>query len=192
VEPEPVTISNDPKNSIKISLNFKNAILHCSNEIIVLCDQDDVWFSNRLELVRNAHEKYDCVVINAQICELDNEVSSNIYDLLLPKTRFVSNFLKFRVLGCQLSFRADFIFKYVDVPMHKDMTHDWWWFLHANLFGKIYIENQVGFKYRRHISNNSGGLKPSPNSFQKKIWLRVVLLGFLLKSIIKRHKAKKL
>ena len=191
VEPQPVNISNDPKNSIKISLNFKNAILNCSNEIIVLCDQDDVWFSNRLELIRNAHEKYDCVVVNAQIYELDSQVYSTIYELLHPKTHFISNFLKFRVLGCQLSFRADFISKHIDVPIHKDMTHDWWWFLHANLFGKIYIENQVGFKYRRHTSNNSGGLKPSTNSLQKKLWLRMVLLGFLLKSIIKSLKGKK-
>ena len=32
-------------------LTFKNAIQRCNGEIIILCDHDDVWMKNKVELI---------------------------------------------------------------------------------------------------------------------------------------------
>ena len=46
-----------------IIANFENAIRHCSNDIIYLCDQDDVWRSEKGERVK------DCVTDGVVLVE---------------------------------------------------------------------------------------------------------------------------
>ena len=40
--------------------NFENALLNCSNEIIFLCDQDDIWLENKKEKVLEKKNEPSC------------------------------------------------------------------------------------------------------------------------------------
>ena len=62
-------------------LNFENAIKHTHNEIIFLCDQDDVWLPNKVDTVLTCFEdqKINVILHNAKIVDKDLNVIENSF-----------------------------------------------------------------------------------------------------------------
>lgn len=155
-----------------VSSNFQNAILNSINDIICLCDQDDIWLPGRLDSIRKAHLNYDLVVVNGFI---NHESNISIYDSISSAPPFMSSLCKNAILGCSMSFNKNVAS--VTVPFPKIIPmHDWWIYLVSILFFKVTLLKKPLFIYRRHSNNVSSTLSPSQNTFITKLIFRIAMI----------------
>ena len=55
-----IRLVDGPRQGVK--KNFESAIRSCSGQYIFLCDQDDIWTKDKVEVVLHAFEKEKCSV----------------------------------------------------------------------------------------------------------------------------------
>lgn len=150
--------------------NFEKAISLCENEIIFLCDQDDVWKPEKVSLFLKKfreNTEVDVFASNAVIIDdNDNVIDKNtIWDVVsfLGKENIQYDFFTvFSVVGnlatgANMAFRKSFILKALPFP-EKYFHHDEWISLFAsskNRFG--FIEEKPSF-YRIHEAQQVGGV----------------------------------
>lgn len=148
--------------------NFENAISKCTGEIVFLCDQDDVWLSNKVSRVLKAFEDgADVVLHDAEMADADlNVTAPSFFALNGSKPGFVKNLLKNSYMGCCMAFRADFEKVFMPFPENLPM-HDWWIGLNAELRGKVSFIDEPLIKHRCHGGNVTGG---ETTAVQKLSW----------------------
>ncbi len=174
-----IKIINGPGNGI--IKNFENAFLHCKNEYIFLCDQDDIWLDNKVSTVVNAFKAtradviiHDCIVINQE----NKVISNSFFDMRHCKSGFLYNIIHNSYIGCCMAVRREFLMHNI-LPFPKNIPmHDQWIGLVAEKIGKVEFINIPLLKYRRHV-NNSTGLNHS--SLFNMIKFRLNLIIALLK-----------
>ena len=144
------------KNATRLGYvkNFERAVDQCKGDIILLCDQDDVWQPHKIERVLKtfAQNPSKHVVINdARL------VSATLEDSGLTKLGQIKNSnqsLNQFVTGCCTAITAEF--KALFLPVPDDVfVHDTW--LHAlanSLEIRAVLEESLQL-YRRHGSNAS-------------------------------------
>ena len=66
-------------STIGVTKNFEKAISLCSGDIIFLCDQDDIWESNKIEKMREAFndEKIGIAFCNGKIIDTNSKQIKN-------------------------------------------------------------------------------------------------------------------
>ena len=102
-------ISIENRNFNSPIFNFENAIKRASGDIIVLSDQDDIWESNKMEVIRQSFlnkynnkpvlNLYNGVVID----EANNIIYNDLFGFLKIKKRFnniLVNIFKNKIIGC--------------------------------------------------------------------------------------------
>ena len=96
---------------IAVTLNFQNAVNQCINDVVVLCDQDDVGRPGRLAFVRDAHTNISvsCSVVDGLVMNGSVLTQERLSDSKPCRERALQNFYRLTVLGCQLSFRKSSI-----------------------------------------------------------------------------------
>lgn len=143
------------KNKGVIS-NFENAIYHCDNDIIFLCDQDDVWLPNKVQVIKDYFIEYkdvnlilsDCYVTDGNL-KVTNE---SFFKIRNSKRGILRNIIKNSYLGCAMVFRKEL--KPIILPMPKNTPmHDMWIGVLAEMTGKVLLVNDRLFYYRRHDFN---------------------------------------
>lgn len=160
----------------KATYNFENALKVAKGDIIILSDQDDIWYKDKVRLLTNALSnadiaKHDYSTINSrgEIIKLsnylrDDEENRNLFYLI--------KYLPFR--GCCMAFKR--ILLNYTLPFPKNcLQHDSWIGLMSRLlkFRFTYIDKPLIY-HRIHISNVSE-LKV-PNSLVYKLKYRFKLL----------------
>ncbi|QIP12031.1 glycosyltransferase family 2 protein [Spirosoma aureum] len=160
--------------------NFESALNNANGDFIFLCDQDDVWFVNKIEVMKNELKKYDLVLSD---CEVVNE---NL-EVLIPsffyfrnsRAGFFYNIYKNSYMGCCMAFRRD-VLKYA-LPFPKSIhMHDWWIGLLVELRGSVGFIDRPLMKYVRHGNNASPTGEASQYSFIVRTFNRLLLLVNLL------------
>ncbi len=139
--------------------NTENAISLCKGEIIVLCDQDDVWFANKLQCHVDAYR--DKTVMWAfNKCVLTDAAGNNIGYLedTLPdyyrhKT-MLENAWGTCIGAAQTSYRAEVLRRAMPVPSYCP-AHDSWIQL-AIYPAKPFFINEITNTYRQHNHNMVG------------------------------------
>ena len=153
---------------------------------IAFADQDDVWFSNKLERQVNILEK--CLTPNAPILlHSDLEVVDEKLNLInrsffaysninhvyeKPIERLLTqNF----VTGCTCIFNRFLLEKAAPLPDMLVM-HDWWLALIASSTGLIKFDEKTTVKYRQHGTNSVGASEHSNilNPFRKKLYQELI------------------
>lgn len=149
-----ITIIDGPGKGV-IS-NFENAIQHTQNEIIFLCDQDDVWNLEKVEKVLSAFDNNVKVVMHdAKIVDENlNIIENSYFSFRKSKLGILHNVLKNSYIGCCMAFTKELKEYILPFPDHLPM-HDQWIGLVGEIKGKnILLENQL-MLYRRHKDNVS-------------------------------------
>lgn len=138
--------------------NFENAIEKCSNEIIFLSDQDDIWQPNKVEEITTYfNNNKDCILIvhdNVMINENKKVINESFFNFRKVKNGLFSNIIKNSFIGCCMAFRSELKNKILPIPASMPM-HDQWIGLIAILNGRVDFINKKLILYRRHESNTS-------------------------------------
>lgn len=163
--------------------NFENAIKNCNNEIILLCDQDDIWDANKVETLLNCFEKSnaDLILHNARINYEDNSNSCELFfEKRGCKKGIFNNILKNSYIGCCMAFKSSMRKYFLPFP-EKIPMHDQWIGIMCEKYGKVELLDTPLITYRRHNSNASG---ETPSSIFKRVNWRISLIA----NIIKRNR----
>lgn len=161
--------------------NFENAIRNANGDYIFLCDQDDVWLPDKVELMVYRLYTYDLVVSDCKIVDANlNIICNSFFSSNSSGTGFLKNLMKNTYLGCCMAFRKD-ILNYVLPFPSKIAMHDIWIGLSVELNGRPYfIDAPLSF-YRRHGNNVSFSSEKSEYSLFFKIRYRLEMLFYLLR-----------
>lgn len=178
------------------TLSFSKAISKAAGDVIVLCDQDDLWKSDRLEKIRNVFEQDDNITGVYSDAELIDESGKPLEKSLwkeLSITNKEFSALKeggisaFKVLlkrnvitGAAFAFKNRCIDTQAIFP--KLWVHDAWIVINLVIKGRIGFVPECLVGYRQHSANQIGLGK-------KSIWARYKYrpAGYF-SDLISRHK----
>lgn len=173
------------KNELKsgYSKNFENAINKSSGDIIFICDQDDLWENNKVELMVLGLKKNDLVISDALICDgLLKETLGSHFKVYGTQKGFIPNWIKTRYIGACMAFKREILTKVLPFPENQSLcAYDYWITVVCELYFKVDLVPLPLIRYRRHGNNASTGGEKSSNSTLKKMKTRIYTLYNLLK-----------
>ena len=180
-----VRIIEGPCNGSLIS-NFEHALTKCKGDYIFLCDQDDKWLPNKVEVTLKALQKADCVVSDCYVTDEHFQITSDSF-YALNKTKsgkYYNLLLKNGYLGCCMAMTRRMVERALPFPQHLPM-HDIWLGNVAAFHYKVEFIPERLIYFRRHGKNASVTARKSTYSFAKKMSFRLNVLRALLRLRIK-------
>jgi glycosyltransferase involved in cell wall biosynthesis len=170
--PVSLYFSDQNVGSIK---NFERAIGLCTGDIIALSDQDDVWRSDKLQVIAEAFEQNPAaglVFSDAEIVdEKLNAVGKRMWDAVgfdAHKRRLIRNGRSLDVLitgwtvtGATMAFRSNYVKLALPIPTNINMIHDGWIALTIAAVSDVFYIEEPLIKYRRHERQQIGVPKRS-------------------------------
>ena len=149
-------IENNTKKGV--TNNVLNVLLQSKGEIIFLCDQDDVWETNKIETIVNAFDDDVACVISA-ITYIDGNgktrksrtAYTNINDHYVDINELCS---VCSYLGMSAAVKR-IVVETIKKDFMMDTTHDWALMIHARELGKIKYIGKPLQRYRQHDNNAS-------------------------------------
>lgn len=163
--------------------NFENALRESKGEVIFLCDQDDIWFDEKISKHLEEHMVNDLVISDAIVVdESQNVIYSSFFSQRKSKKGLLNNLLRNSYIGCCTSFNRKILDKALPFPSDIHM-HDWWIGLIAEVSGKVTFLNEPLMYYRRH-SNNASVTLMSKLPIKEQIVNRYTLIRRLFLRIL--------
>lgn len=160
--------------------NFEKAISLCTNEIIFLSDQDDIWMPNKTEIMLRYFSAHPDIAV---LCSNGYGIDGSGRKLDIITVWDVPQFLRqkkidldyFRMLsyvgniatGATMAIRRDFRDKLVPFPVKHGFHHDEWMALVASYHNKFDILPNRLISYRVHQDQQVGGIS-YPNNQETK------------------------
>ncbi len=153
--------------------NFEKAIGLCTGDVVVLSDQDDVWYSEKLIRIEDAFSGSprtglvfsDAEVVDEHLQPLGYSLwqsvgfSRNDQELIARGKAFDALLRRSIVTGATMAFRA--WLKDVVLPIPEGWVHDGWISLLAAALTNLSPIQDSLIKYRQHPSNQIGGVRKS-------------------------------
>lgn len=149
-----IKLISGPRNGVKE--NFENAVMRCTKKYIFLSDQDDIWYSDKVEIVLKA-----LISQNASVILHDAEIINGSGERIDKKTVFayrnsekgyLKNLVKNSYMGCCMAFSRDILPYILPIPKGVYM-HDEWIGLLCDLRKAVSVLKQPLIYYRRHENN---------------------------------------
>ena len=153
---------------LKVVKNFEQAIKACTGDLIALCDQDDVWHTDRL--VRMAQEfvqRPDLLLLHSNAKLIDStggDLSQSLFDAIevqgfeldwIHTGRALDAFLRRNlVTGATTLFHRSLL-QYA-LPFPKEWLHDEWLAIVAACIGLVDVMEDRLIDYRQHATNQIG------------------------------------
>ncbi len=173
-------ITENSGKGLKAGANFLGLTKYSESEYAIFCDQDDIWFEKKLELLinfakANFDNKYPCLVYCDGYGYSDYEGIITINSISKYHANSLKDFLFFNsgYQGCSIlfnanlrrmaaSYRADYFY------MHDDVVS-----LLAHVFGQVYFIPKALMLYRQHSLNVTGNIS---TGFLDK-WRRLIKIN---------------
>lgn len=137
--------------------NFGKAIDLCVGDVIFLCDQDDTWFSSKLETVQDVFNSDSGILLVINDAEITDGNMLPTGRTVFGQTRaagVIGENGKSLTLGCATAFRSELRSLISPVPA-LDYGHDSWIHDFTHMIGGRYVLKQTLQFYRRHGNNVS-------------------------------------
>ena len=134
---------------------------------MMLCDQDDIWIENKLEVQMTAMLYAERkspgrpILIHSDLIVVDEKKSViaesfiKYQGLEIKRNKFTNIVLSNLVTGCTVLFNEELARRALPIP-DKAIMHDWWLALTATAFGQIVFIDLPLVKYRQHANNTIG------------------------------------
>lgn len=166
------------RNDLNIGfiLNFEKAVTFCTGKLIALCDQDDLWHTQKIELQvkaikHNIFIYHDSEFINKDGSKMNKKVSDimNFYRGGNPDVFLLFNC----VSGHSILMKRELLEK--ALPLKEGFFHDWWLAFVATNIGEIDYLPQCLVKYRQHDASETNILQLSRSNEIYKLSSRQIL-----------------
>lgn len=161
-----VTIHVNPAN-LGYAKNFCEAILKASADILFLCDQDDVWESNKVECILDLFEKYqpDMVFSDGRLVGgagqiihpfsvLEAHGLTNKQVVNFRQNSFKHLLKKNYINGAASAIKREAAWQ--ALPLPGDMPHDYWLALWSSTHKGVVATPEKLYRYRQHENNVIG------------------------------------
>lgn len=169
--------------------NFAEAMQEAKGDIIFLSDQDDVWMPGKYARCVEELKEVDLVCTNSQMTDENLQViEPNFFSVYDSGPGVIKNALNNTYYGSCMAFRRSLLNKALPIPETREIGHDIWLGLVAEMTGKVRFIDQPYLLYRRHDGTSTmttSLLRRSNRSLWQKIWSRVVVLYYVAKFKIK-------
>ncbi len=168
VAPFPVRIFRN-EETLRPAQNFAKCISLCGGEVILLCDQDDIWFPDRVAQTRGAFARdadiafvySDASLIDGEGHTLDRTLYSSLpirpddNRLLQSGGNLLRVLRRYNVLcGATMAFRAEL--KPMILPIPALWMHDEWIGMVGSVMGKAGRLPMPVTQYRQHAQQQLG------------------------------------
>ncbi|MBK6651394.1 MAG: glycosyltransferase family 2 protein [Betaproteobacteria bacterium] len=160
--------------------NFEQALAHARNDLIFLCDQDDIWLPGKVDrMVASLNNAVmvvsDCRVVDASLATL----YPSFFARLGSRPGILRNLWRNTYLGCCIAFHRRLLKRALPIPTKVPM-HDMWLGLTAQTLGQVIFLPEVLSLYRRHGAASSDGGRTSTSSRLQQLKWRWRLVSALV------------
>lgn len=153
--------------------NFDYGIRQANGDIILLADQDDVWFPNKISVLKRLFANdpnLTCVLSNLIIIDGEgNEAAPSFFAWRDVQPGYWRNYMKNSFIGNAMTFRSTMKPYILPIPPKVPM-HDQWIGLLNERYGKVLFLHETLGSYRRHMHNVTGMQHGSILSMLHKRW----------------------
>lgn len=162
--------------------NFVNTLIHSSGEYIFLADQDDVWLPDKYSIVIEYLNNFDLVHHDSIVTNENLEtVYDSLYSILNNGRGIIKNIKKSTYYGSHMAFKRKVLEKAIPFPETKEVGHDLWLGLVAEMTATVrFIPNKL-ILYRRHEKAYCNLFQKSSRGFLVKICGRLQIIYYLIK-----------
>lgn len=162
------------------STNFASAVPKSRKDILLFCDQDDVWMPEKLATVKKAfieNPQIDLLMHNAGFCDADgNIVEGDIFSKRNPKHGFVQNLIHSTYYGCCMAAKRSFLCRYVPLP-DRNVPYDQFFSLIAEKKKTAMFLDKRLILHRYHGKNQSRKMSNADRfKFRITLWKNVQLM----------------
>lgn len=160
------------QNDIRLGYNknFEKALNQCRGEFIFICDQDDYWLPDKIELLATyleEHPDVDIVFSNAVVADEELNDTGHFF---WEKVRFSESAQQKwnsgeaievlldgnRMMGCASAMRRRFLDVALPIPAIANYIYDGWLALVAGMKGTIHFYPKPLLIYRTHEKQQVG------------------------------------
>lgn len=177
--PDKIFIEKSEKNSGNAKHTFFSLLLsHQDADYVMLCDQDDVWNPDKIEITSNEMKKMEKeygketpLLVHTDLTVVDSElkVINPSFKKMLDAdySRIQLNHLvnQNTLTGCTAMFNKALCNLIKEEPEYCVM-HDWWIMLVASCFGRVSSLNTQTIQYRQHGNNSVGAVDVKSLKYQ--------------------------
>jgi glycosyltransferase involved in cell wall biosynthesis len=162
-----IKIFSNPEN-LGITSTFEHSIKNCRGDYIAICDQDDIWEPNKIEILVNALGNEDAIYSDSELVDKNGQSLNKLISSLVNLKSFHSGapfLMGIGLPGHTMLLQGDFA-RYI-LPLPKVMMYDRWIrFCAAANNGIKYLDMPL-VKYRQHDTNCFGAGKTKNKSNRK-------------------------
>ena len=181
--PNKIFVTQNENNLGSAKLNFFQMMTQHKDDYTMLCDQDDVWLSDKIEKslhkMRELEEQYGSsnpILVNTDLKIVDenlNTISPSYFkteDINLDKKTLNKIIARNITTGCTIIYNRALANLIESTPEFMIM-HDWWLTLAACALGKIGTIHEPTILYRQHTDNEIGivNVKTLSHMFHKLV-----------------------
>lgn len=167
-----------------VNSNFNNALSKASGKYIFLCDQDDVWMPDKIDICIKALQEVDCIVHDAIIVDSDkNIISESFFKERNSGSGFWKNLYKNTCIGCCMAFTDEVLKKSLPIPDTTAFFHDNWIGCIADAKFKLKFITFKEIMFRRHENTNSSTSHKSKYNIFQQFLHRTLQLSHIIKRL---------
>jgi len=167
--------------------NFQHCLQLSRGGLIFLADQDDVWLADKYDKMVRQLQEYDLVISDSVIVDENlNEISPSFFRFFGSGKGLLKNIMKSSYYGSCMAFNRSILEQALPFPDTREIGHDLWIGLVAELKGKVLFYEERLLLYRRHSSSfTHTGLSKSNRSLFKKFSGRLIMVKAVMLFLIK-------
>ena len=168
-----------------LARNFEISVRALATDLIFSCDQDDIWYPDKIEvmcaIMENSSEitlaHSDALLVDSTGVSLNMtlfdglEVTQKERDLILQGQAFGVLYRRNLVTGATAVFRKELVT--AAFPQPPMTYHDAWLALCAAAMGKVYMVERSTIKYRQHGANLVGVRRVKLLTRMRHLWWMV-------------------
>ncbi|MFM1885741.1 MAG: hypothetical protein RL026_898, partial [Pseudomonadota bacterium] len=139
----------EPGARLGVAGNFAAAIAATRSELVLLCDQDDVWAPQKVQVLRDVFAADPTLTLAVHDCELVDGDLVSAGDTTLGRLARIPG-TPGDLLGMATAVRGPFARACVPIPDDWPETHDRWLQFCVRALGRKRLVHEVLAQYRRH------------------------------------------
>jgi len=161
-------------------LNFYDAIAECNSDYIFFCDQDDIWYSDKISIMMETMQKKSSILVltgflkpidaDGYFINIKGWLTNNIYDLKINKSNFGETIFVWKQrIGCTMAIRKTIKEQLKYFERNENFVHDVWALNIGSLLGGCYHINYPVIQYRVHENNATAEHKSKMKNRKERI-----------------------